>query len=94
MITKTLTLRSLHLLLAVTALGLVALAAETVYLAPKGKTYHASKSCISLSRTAQILSADRTVAEAHGLTACKICYRPKRAKTTNEQWAKKSGSGL
>jgi hypothetical protein len=93
MITKTLTLRSLYLLLAVTAFGLTALAAETVYLAPKGKTFHAAKTCIALSRTAQVLSAERSAAEAHGLTACKICYRPKRAKATNEQWAVKSRSG-
>jgi len=89
MITKTLTLRSLHLLLLAAMLSLVAVAAETVYLAPKGKTYHAAKTCIALSRTAQILVADRAQAVAHGLTPCRICYRPKRAKTNNEQWAAK-----
>lgn len=71
------------------ALSISAFGADTVYLTPKGKTFHNSKTCMSLSRAAVVYSSDRKTAESHGLKACGICYRQQAAKkAVANDWAK------
>jgi hypothetical protein len=78
-------LRTILVLAAATALS-----AQTVYLTPKGKTYHEVKTCMALSHSDKILTATKQEAEKHGLKACAIEARRSRTKKAgnNESWAK------
>ncbi len=62
--------------------------AEVVYLSKNGKTYHARKDCIALTRSREVLTTDDAAAMAHGLRPCGICHRAKKHinKDTNS-WA-------
>lgn len=51
---------------------LIASAAEIVYITPKGKKYHETKSCRSLKRSKVIKAIKKS--EVGGRGACKICY--------------------
>jgi len=67
------------------------LLAETVYFSPNGKTYHASSQCEHLSKTKNVLHADRKDAEQHELKPCAICYKSKSTKGAKNAWAQKEG---
>lgn len=47
-------------------------ASETVYVTPKGKRYHATKSCRSLSKSKNIKAVK--ISDVGGRGSCKICY--------------------
>lgn len=47
-------------------------ASETVYVTPKGKKYHATKSCRSLSKSKNIKAVK--ISDVGGRGSCKICY--------------------
>jgi hypothetical protein len=82
-------MKSLRRATAILALSMTALGAETVYLTPKGKTFHQTKTCMALSRATTVYTADRKEAEKHDLKPCGICYRkPAAAKATANDWAK------
>lgn len=51
--------------------------AETVYLTPHGKTFHTSRTCMSLAKSPKVLEADDKTATAHGLHECGICAKRK-----------------
>ena len=51
---------------------LFASASETVYVTTKGKKYHASKSCRSLSKSKNIKAVK--ISDVGGRGPCKICY--------------------
>lgn len=51
---------------------LFASASEMVYVTPKGKKYHASKSCRSLSKSKNIKAIK--ISDIRGRGPCKICY--------------------
>ncbi|MGL4874468.1 MAG: hypothetical protein ACRCZO_14550 [Cetobacterium sp.] len=51
---------------------LFASASETVYVTPKGKKYHATKSCRSLSKSKNIKAVK--ISDVGGRGPCKICY--------------------
>ena len=80
--------------LLLTALFALSLHAGTVYVTPKGKTFHTDKTCMSLAKSHNILTTDDKTAEAHGLRECAICAHrhagttDKKSKTSNESWAK------
>lgn len=74
---------------AIFATILLAATATTVYLAPKGKTYHSRRDCMALARSTEVFTATESAALAHGLKPCKICNRPKAtAKPEPNAWAK------
>lgn len=47
-------------------------ASETVYVTPKGKKYHVTKSCRSLSKSKNIKVVK--ISDVGGRGPCKICY--------------------
>ena len=51
---------------------LFASASEIVYVTPKGKKYHASKFCRSLSKSKNIKAVK--ISDVGGCGPCKICY--------------------
>lgn len=71
-------LKSIILVLACSA----SLHAETVYFTAHGKTYHNRP---HWSHAEVVYHADRKLAEEHGLTPCKTCYKPR--KTHELEWA-------
>lgn len=79
-------------LLALAAITLGALQADTVYMSAHGKTFHKSEQCMSLKRATHVYSADDADAKAHGLHQCAICYRAKKAGSTSgaSSWAKEA----
>lgn len=50
---------------------LFASASETVYVTPKGKKYHATKSCKNLSKSKNIKAVK--ISDVGGHEPCKIC---------------------
>ena len=48
--------------------------AETVYITPTGKKYHATKTCKGLVRAKKIIPIERSEAEARGYKPCKHSY--------------------
>ena len=52
-------------------LTLVTLAKEVVYITPKGKKYHSTRSCRTLSRSKKILEI--SIKNVGGRKACKVC---------------------
>lgn len=48
--------------------------ASVVYWTPKGKRYHSTKSCPSLSQSKTIIAGSIADAQASGRTACKDCW--------------------
>lgn len=48
------------------------IASEIVYITPKGKKYHSTQNCRSLSRSKNIKAVD--ISAVGGRTPCKICY--------------------
>jgi hypothetical protein len=73
-------------LIALTALMASGLVAETVHLTPNGKTFHRTEQCAILKRSTTVLSAEKAVAEQHGLKPCRSCYAVRKA--NNRGWAK------
>ena len=51
---------------------LFASASEMVYVTPKGKKYHSTKSCRSLSKSKNIKAVK--ISNVGGRGPCKICY--------------------
>ena len=52
--------------------SVVAIASQTVYVTPKGKKYHSTRNCRTLSRSKNIIPID--ISEVGGRTPCKVCY--------------------
>ncbi|MBR8701293.1 hypothetical protein IX317_001094 [Fusobacterium sp. DD29] len=52
--------------------SVLAIAAQTVYITPKGKKYHSTKNCRTLSRSKNIMEVD--ISEVGNRTPCKVCY--------------------
>lgn len=50
----------------------ICIAGQIVYIAPKGKKYHSTKSCRTLSKSKQVLEID--ISKVGGRQPCKICY--------------------
>ena len=49
------------------------LLAQPAYFTAHGHTWHTSRTCMALSRSHNVLTADSSEAEAHGLKECSIC---------------------
>lgn len=76
------------------ATALLATSLNAAFLSEHGKTFHASRSCMALSRAKVVLEASEADAKAHNLKPCGICYRAKTTKkpaTGNGSWAKQEG---
>lgn len=52
--------------------SLSSLANKVVYITPKGKKYHSTKSCKTLSKSKKIIEI--SINDVGTRTACKICY--------------------
>jgi hypothetical protein len=63
-----------------TAVLALELSAAGVLVTPKGKTYHAAKSCISLMRSRTVQTIEEKDAKTRKLKPCGICYRSKKEK--------------
>ena len=59
------------IVLGMLTLTLVTLAKEVVYITPKGKKYHSTRSCRTLSRSKKILEI--SIKNVGGRKACKVC---------------------
>lgn len=53
-------------------LSVLAIAAQIVYITPRGKKYHSTKNCRTLSRSKNIMEVD--ISEVGSRTPCKVCY--------------------
>lgn len=76
-----------------TILALILLAssalAETVVMSDNGKTFHAKDTCNMLRKSKALYEAERSEAEAHGLTPCRTCYKiPAAPKPAKNAWGK------
>jgi len=52
--------------------AVVCIAGQIVYITPKGKKYHSTKSCRTLARSKRIIEID--ISEVFGRQPCKICF--------------------
>ena len=50
----------------------VCLAGQIVYITPKGKKYHSTKSCRTLARSKRIIEID--ISEVFSRQPCKVCF--------------------
>lgn len=50
----------------------ICIAGQVVYITPKGKKYHSTKNCRTLSRSKNIMEVD--ISEVGSRTPCKVCY--------------------
>ena len=50
----------------------VCLAGQIVYITPKDKKYHSTKSCRTLARSKRIIEID--ISEVFGRQPCKVCF--------------------
>ncbi len=67
--------------------------AQPAYFTAKGKTWHSSRNCMALARSKNVLQADSSDAERHGLVECSICAHRHagahaKAKQANSSWGK------
>ncbi len=63
--------------------------AEQVVMTDNGKTFHAKENCTMLRKAKALFTAERADAEAHGLHACRSCYKtPAAAKPAKNAWGK------
>jgi hypothetical protein len=73
-------------LIAIVALLVSGAAAETVHLTQTDKTFDKTEQCVILKRSTDILHAENSDAESHGLKACRSCYADR--KSNNRAWAR------
>lgn len=73
-------------LLAMAVLAALPAMAETVYFSAKSTTYHKAIDCKILVRSSKVYSAERRIADNHGLKPCRTCYG--QHKTDNSAWSK------
>lgn len=52
--------------------SIICIAGQIVYITPKGKKYHSTKSCRTLSKSKQIIEID--ISKVGGRQPCKVCY--------------------
>ncbi len=69
------------------------LVAQPAFFTAHGKTWHTDKTCMALARSKNVLQADSSEAERHGLTECSICAHRHagahaKAKQDNSSWGK------
>lgn len=50
----------------------ICIAGQVVYITPKGKKYHSTRSCKTLSRSRNIIEID--ISEVGNRQPCKVCY--------------------
>ncbi len=69
------------------------LVAQPAFFTAHGKTWHSSRDCMALARSKNVLQADSSDAERHGLVECSICAHRHagshaKAKNDNSAWGK------
>jgi len=52
--------------------SIICIAGQIVYITPKGKKYHSTKSCKTLVRSKRIIEID--ISKVGGRQPCKVCY--------------------
>lgn len=64
-------MRKIIILLLVT-ISVMCIAGEMVYITPKGKKYHSTRNCRTLTRSKKIIEID--ISQVSGRQPCKVCY--------------------
>lgn len=52
--------------------SIVCLAGQMVYITPKGKKYHSTRSCKTLARSKKVIEID--INQVFNRQPCKVCY--------------------